>query len=105
MLVQLALRGQTGDAGSRARAIGKRPLTENTGRGKLVGVSWRRAERVSQCEEAVPGESGVARRGGGCTARAKFQKVEVVIVDQEHDGDSYYQNFEHKVTHKVHADN
>lgn len=94
VLIELALRRQAGDVGSRTGTVREGPLMKNTLRRKLVGVSRRRAEGVPEGEESVPGKSGVAGGGWRCAARAEFQEVEIVVADQEDNRDPYYQGFE-----------
>jgi hypothetical protein len=79
VLVELALRGEAGDVGARAGAVGQ--AREDAGGGLLGGIAGRGAEGVAEGEEAVPGEAGLAGGRWRGAAGSEFEEVEVVVVD------------------------
>ena len=104
-LVKLTLRGEAGHGGARAGAVGESrcPLGcrigrrgvgrvaklfcgEDAGGGKLVWICFWCLQRVADGKEPVERQPGVAGGSGRGSAGTEFQKVEVVVVDQKHDG-------------------
>ena len=70
----------------------------------LGGVCGGRAEGVAECEEAVPGQAGVAGGGGRRAAGAELEEVVVVVVDEQGHGHEDDEDLEHEPLDEVHAE-